>query len=167
MLARARSVTRVLLSIIAGLAVACGALWWQYSLKAEKVGELGKGLEQSQARAESLTSTLRIQRQLTTEVGMIDQNHTEGQADAQEQNETLRTDVDAGTKRLRVSAVCPAGVPATAATASSTDEGTAELAASSRTAYFALRRQLIDTELALAGLQDYVRAVCLATPGNQ
>lgn len=158
---------RLLLSVIAGLAIAAGALWWQYTLKAEKVGELTKGLEQSQARAESLGNTLRIQRQLATEVGRIDQNHTEGQADAQEQNETLRTDVDAGTKRLRVSAVCPAGVPATSATASGNDEGAAELAASSRPAYHALRRQLTDTELALEGLQDYVRTVCLAAPGNQ
>ena len=158
---------RLLLSLVAGLAIATGLLWWQYSHNTEKLGELIKGLEQSQARVESLRNTLRLQRQLYSEVGRIDQNHTEGQADAQEQNESLRADVDAGTKRLRVSAVCPAGVPTTASTARSTDERAAELDPAARPTYHALRRQLTDTELALAGLQDYVRTVCLAMPGDQ
>lgn len=57
------------------------------------------------------------------------------------ETDSLMRDVAAGKRRLLVAAKCPT-VPATGAVPGGTGEGTAELTADSRSAYFELRRGL-------------------------
>ncbi len=153
---------RILISAIVALLLGVAALWWQLDSKTERLGKVSEQLETSQARADSLTTTLRIQRELITDAEELDRKHTQDLTDAQAENERLAGAVDAGTKRLRVNASCPAvRVPEAASATGMDDAATAELSASARQDYYALRRQITLTEAALAGLQAYVRSVCL------
>lgn len=114
------------------------------------------------AKADSLRNTLRLQRELTSTAEALDQKHTQELTDANAELERMRGRVGGGSVRLRVAASCPATrVPDTAGTASLDDAEAAELSPAARQDYFSLRGQLIRTEAALAGLQDYVSEVCL------
>ena len=95
----------------------------------------------------------------------IDAQRTKEKADHAKTTDALRADVAAGKRRLRVNATCPAGsggVPASARPARVDAAAGPELTEDARSAYFALRTEITDTAAALAGLQQYVREVCLA-----
>lgn len=152
------------LLVWAGVAVAVLLLLWRL----DHLGNARDNLEQERdrlsARAESLQNTLRLQRELNAELTELDRKHTEDLSNAQAENAQLAADVAAGKRRLQLAATCPR-VPSTTdttGTAGVDDGATAELAASARQDYFALRGQLIRTEAALAGLQEYVSEVCLS-----
>lgn len=152
---------RILISLLACLLLCVALLWWQLDRRTEALGSIRSDLFQATARAESLSNTLRIQRELTTDAEHLDRQHTLELSDAQAENERLRDDIGAGNKRLRVNASCPAvRVPETASATGVDDARTAELAASARQDYFTLRRQLTTTEHALTGLQEWVSAFC-------
>jgi len=101
-----------------------------------------------------------LQRELASDAAEIDQRHTAELSAAEAETDRLAADVAAGKRRLHVAAVCPAGVPDTTGTAGVDDGATAELTSIARQDYFTLRGQLIHTEKALAGLQEWVATVC-------
>lgn len=118
------------------------------------------------ARADSLRNTLRLQRELAADAADLDQRHTQALSDARAETARLAAAVAAGERRLRVAARCPsAGVSRPASAAGMDDGEAAELTPAARQDYFALRGQLIRTEAALAGLQEYVSRVCLHGEG--
>lgn len=152
---------RILVSLSAALLLCAGLLWWQLGNKTEKLGNITAQLETSQTKAESLSNTLRLQRELITDAEVFDRTTTQGLTDAQAGNDLLQRDVAGGNKRLLIKAECPAArVPDAAGTASLDDAAAAELSADSRPDYHALREQLTTTEHALAGLQEWVGAFC-------
>lgn len=73
----------------------------------------------------------------------IDSRHTKEMADAQANLDSLRADVAAGKRRLRVAAQCPAapGVPATPGSSSVDHASSPELGPDAIEAYWTLRRQ--------------------------
>lgn len=151
------------LLVWAGVAIAIVLLLWRIDHLSNDRETLEQERNQLSARAASLQNTLRLQRELTSTAEALDRKRTEELTNANAELEELRRRVGTGSQRLLVKAVCPdTRVPATAGTASVDDAGTAELAASARQDYFALRGQLIRTEAALAGLQEYVSEVCLS-----
>lgn len=153
---------RVLAILCAALALALYSLYAAYDSKTVALGAEQEKRQQAAAQADSLTETLRLQRELATEASAIDARHTKELTDARAENERLRDAVAAGEQRLLLKAACPR-VPSTEpAGTSRLDAGaTAELAPAARSDYFALRAQLTRTETALAGLQEYVIRVCL------
>lgn len=86
-----------------------------------------------------------------------DTKHTQELSDALKANQDLRRSVDDRDQRLRVNAVCPAAVPASASAGGVADAGPAELAADARSDYFTLRDQLALSRQMILGLQDQVR----------
>lgn len=151
-------------------AVALGALlllWRVDHLSADRM-TLQLDLDRMSARAESLQSTLRLQRELIADAEELDRKHIEELKGYEAELEELRGSVARGDKRLLVSASCPdTRVPDTAGAASMDDAGRAELNPAARQDYFTLRSQLIKTEAALAGLQDYVRTVYLRSRATE
>lgn len=148
---------RILISAVIALLVALGALWWQYDRKAEALGTVTAERDTANNVVSSLRTTMRLQRELMTDLAELDRKNTEALTNARKENSQLAADVAAGRKRLRVDAVCPGGMPEAASAASTPDDRTAELNPAARPTYHALRDQLLTTENALAGLQEWVR----------
>lgn len=96
----------------------------------------------------------------------IDAKYTEELSRAKNEIDGLRAAVDDGRKRLRVKASCPTVVSGSASTASVSDAAGVELDRAARSDYFSLRERVITTEKRLAGLQEYVRNVCLSGRGE-
>ncbi|EIQ3403787.1 lysis protein, partial [Escherichia coli O157] len=77
------------------------------------------------------------------------------------ENETLRADVAAGRKRLRINATC-SGTVREAPITSGVDNATGpRLADTAERDYFILRERLMTMQKQLEGAQDYIRTQCL------
>lgn len=94
-------------------------------------------------------------------VADIDAKHTRELTDAKATIDQLERSVIAGNQRLRVNASCKPVSNLT--TASGLDDGTrAGLTDSAQRDYFTLRKRIEIARSQIAGLQDYIRNVCLA-----
>lgn len=97
------------------------------------------------------------------DVAALDARYTKELADAKAENDALRDDVAAGSRRLLVNATCPA-MP----TGKSTSAARVDNAASPRLAdcaqrdYFTLKERVTTMQKQLEGAQDYIRTQCLA-----
>ncbi|ENH6956427.1 lysis protein, partial [Escherichia coli] len=95
------------------------------------------------------------------DVAALDAKYSRELADARAENETLRADVAAGRKRLRVNATC-SGTVREATAASGVDNATApRLADAAERDYFTLRERLMTMQKQLEGAQEYIRAQCI------
>ncbi|EGT1038310.1 lysis protein [Escherichia coli] len=95
------------------------------------------------------------------DVAALDARYSRELADARAENETLRADVAAGRKRLRVNATCPGSVRE-APTTSGVDNATApRLADIAERDYFTLRDRLMTMQKQLEGAQEYIRTQCI------
>ena len=95
------------------------------------------------------------------DVAALDAKYTKELADAKAENETLRADVAAGRKRLRINATCPGSVRE-APTTSGVDNATGpQLADTVTRDYFTLRERLMTMQKQLEGAQEYIRTQCL------
>ncbi|RJG10928.1 lysis protein [Pseudomonas cavernicola] len=134
---------------------------WKESARIEAEAEL----DTSEAKAASLSATLKLSRELMTERDSLDTKYQQELTDARKDNEGLAADVAAGRKRLSVAAKCTA-LPANTSGASVDDGGACELTAAARQDYFTLRGQIAQTGKQLAGLQAYVNGVCRKSEAN-
>lgn len=152
---------RILIIALSCLVSLSALLYWQMDRKSAQVRLLASTLDDQQKISAHLRETIQRQHALIEEVRDIDHKATQELADAQAENARLAAAVAAGTQRLRIAASCPdTRVPGTTTATGVDDAKTAELAASARQDYHALRQQLTTTEHALAGLQEYVARVC-------
>ncbi|END3794017.1 lysis protein [Escherichia albertii] len=94
------------------------------------------------------------------DVAELDARYTKELADANATIESLRADVSAGRKRLRVKAVCPDMHKITAA--SGVDDGTSpRLTDAAQRDYFVLRERIEMSRKIITALQDYIQTQCL------
>ena len=108
-----------------------------------------------------LTATIADMQQRQRDVAALDAKYSRELADARAENETLRADVAAGRKRLRINATCPGSVRE-APTTSGVDNATGpQLADTVTRDYFTLRERLMTMHKQLEGAQDYIRTQCL------
>lgn len=152
--------------LVAALVVALlAALWRLDSVSADRDTAVATAKTQTAAAA-SLRETLRLGRELLTQLEQLDTTNTQELNDALDENKRLLADVAAGRQRLRLAATCaaPATVHADPGTAGVADAGGAELTADARQDYFTLRDQLALTRQMLIGLQAYVRNVLQRQP---
>ena len=95
------------------------------------------------------------------DVAALDAKYSRELADARAENETLRADVAAGRKRLRINATCPGSVRE-APTTSGVDNATSpRLADTAERDYFTLRERLVMMQAQLEGAQQYITEQCL------
>ncbi|MDR8492664.1 lysis protein [Serratia nevei] len=89
-------------------------------------------------------------------VAAIDEHRTQELNDAKNQIDGLRRLVDAGARKLQLAATCP-----TTGTAGVADAASPRLTDSAQRDYFRLRERIETARSQIAGLQDYIRQVCL------
>ncbi|HHU9049843.1 TPA: lysis protein [Escherichia coli] len=107
-----------------------------------------------------VTATIADMQQRQRDVAALDAKYSRELADARAENETLRADVAAGRKRLRINATCPGTVRE--ATASGVDNATSpRLADTAERDYFTLRERLMTMQMQLEGAQEYIRTQCI------
>ena len=95
------------------------------------------------------------------DVAALDAKYSRELADARAENETLRADVAAGRKRLRINATCPGPVREATGTARVDNATGPRLADTAERDYFTLRERLMTMQKQLEGAQDYIRTQCL------
>ncbi len=95
------------------------------------------------------------------DVAALDAKYTKELADAKAENETLRADVAAGRKRLRVNASCSAAVREATGPTSVDNATIPRLADTAERDYFTLRDRLMTMQKQLEGAQLYIREQCL------
>ncbi|EPW8009270.1 lysis protein [Escherichia coli] len=94
------------------------------------------------------------------DVAALDAKYSKELADARAENETLRADVAAGRKRLRINATCH-GTVREATDTSGVDNATGpRLADTAERDYFILRERLMTMQKQVEGAQDYIRTQC-------
>ncbi|WP_089611324.1 lysis protein, partial [Escherichia coli] len=105
-------------------------------------------------------ATITDMQQRQRDVAALDARYSRELADARAENETLRADVAAGRKRLRINATCPGSVRE-APTTSGVDNATApRLADIAERDYFTLRDRLMTMQKQLEGAQQYIKEQC-------
>lgn len=112
-----------------------------------------------QGANDKLTRQIDWQNKTQRAVAAIDENRSRELTNAKNKIDDLQRDVDDGRRRLRLSATCPT------ATASGLVDGAGpQLTQSAERDYFTLRKRIETANSQIAGLQDYIRNVCLAQP---
>ena len=107
------------------------------------------------------TATIADMQQRQRDVAALDAKYSRELANAKAENETLRADVAAGRKRLRINATCPGSVRE-APTTSGVDNATGpRLADTAERDYFTLRERLMLMQKQLEVAQEYIRTQCL------
>ena len=152
---------RVLCVVIIALLVACGALSLGLNHYRDNAitykAQRDKNVRELKLANAAITDMQMRQR----DVAALDAKYTKELADAKAENETLRADVAAGRKRLRINATCP-GTVREAPTTSGVDNATGpQLADTVTRDYFTLRERLMTMHKQLEGAQDYIRTQCL------
>ena len=94
------------------------------------------------------------------DVAALDAKYSRELADARAENETLRADVAAGRKRLRINATCPGPVREATGTARVDNATGPQLADTAERDYFILRERLMTMQKQLEGAQEYIRTQC-------
>ncbi|WP_039005572.1 lysis protein [Escherichia coli] len=108
-----------------------------------------------------LTATIADMQMRQRDVAALDAKYTKELADAKAENETLRADVAAGRKRLRVNASCSAAVREATGPTSVDNAASPRLADTAERDYFTLRERLMTMQKQLEGAQLYIREQCL------
>ncbi|WP_338156539.1 lysis protein [Xenorhabdus bovienii] len=88
----------------------------------------------------------------------MDTKHTQELANDKAKIDTLRADVAAARRKLRVQATCP--VSETTSSRSMVDAGTPQLTEAARQDYYDLLRMMAENERQTKYLQDYVNTEC-------
>ncbi|EEC7290064.1 lysis protein [Escherichia coli] len=95
------------------------------------------------------------------DVAALDAKYSRELADARAENETLRADVAAGRKRLRINATCHGTVREATGTSGVDNATGPRLADTAERDYFILRERLMTMQKQLEGAQEYIRTQCL------
>ena len=152
---------RVLCVVIIALLVACGALSLGLNHYRDNAitykAQRDKNVRELKLANAAITDMQMRQR----DVAALDAKYSRELADARAENETLRADVAAGRKRLRINATCPGSVRE-APTTSGVDNATGpRLADTAERDYFTLRERLMLMQKQLEVAQEYIRTQCL------
>ncbi|ENC2407508.1 lysis protein, partial [Escherichia coli] len=91
------------------------------------------------------------------DVAALDAKYSKELADARAENETLRADVAAGRKRLRINATCHGTVREATGTSGVDNATGPRLADTAERDYFILRERLMMMQKQLEGAQEYIR----------
>ncbi|MCY6408011.1 lysis protein [Escherichia coli] len=151
---------RVLCVVIIALLVACGALSLGLNHYRDNAitykAQRDKNVRELKLANAAITDMQMRQR----DVAALDAKYTKELADAKAENETLRADVAAGRKRLRINATCQSVREATG-TARVDNATGPQLADTVTRDYFTLRERLMTMQKQLEGAQEYIRTQCL------
>lgn len=150
-----RMMPRFIPPLLAGLLLlAMAALTWQAR---QQVSQAQQQMREAEAREQAVIQQFMRRQQAVAE---LDAQHLQELSDARDHIARLERDVADGRQRLHLHARCQP-VPATTPTASMDAATGARLDYTAQRDYFTLRRRIETARQQIAGLQDYVRQVCL------
>lgn len=141
--------------------VLCLVAWFSFDLLEGQRDTARSERDSAMFEATGLREAARISGEMLAERDAIDLQRTQELNHERAENDSLRLDVDAGLKRLRLNATCSAPATPAASASGVADADTPELTADARQDYFTLRDQLALSRQMILGLQDHVRRVCL------
>ena len=145
-----------LITSLAGIVISIAGLMNHYRHAADEWKEKS---QQQTALADSRLKTINDMQAQQKAVSDIDTQYQTTIKAKEDEITTLRNSVSSGSVRLRIKAVCPAGVPKTGTTASSANATSAELDPDARQNYYTLRSQLTQATAQINGLQAYIREI--------
>ncbi|WP_262947420.1 lysis protein [Xenorhabdus indica] len=134
--------------------IVSGLLWFYYSKyhnKAEEYADLK--LQYDEQVTINTTQQERIK-----QLHELDKTHTQELAHAKTEIDTLRADVAAGRRKLRIKATCP--VSETTSSGGVVNAGTPQLTEPARQDYYRLREMMAENERQTKYLQDYIKTEC-------
>ncbi|HIB7036727.1 TPA: lysis protein, partial [Escherichia coli] len=106
---------------------------------------------------ELANATITDMQQRQRDVAALDARYSRELADARAENETLRADVAAGRKRLRINATCPGTVREATGTSGVGNDAAVELSPVAGRNVLGIRDGIISDQAALRMLQEYIR----------
>ncbi|CDG21049.1 putative endopeptidase (Protein gp15) [Xenorhabdus poinarii G6] len=124
--------------------------------------ENGRLIGENAALGKSLSEQIDINTQQQTrlkQLAELDTKHTQELANAKTEIDTLRADVAAGRRKLRIKANCPS-VPNTVTSSSVVDATTVELSGATGSTVLDIRENIINDLAKLKYLQDYIKTEC-------
>ncbi|HGV3830749.1 TPA: lysis protein [Escherichia coli] len=152
---------RVLCVVIIVLAVGCGALWLAANHYRDNAITYKAQRDKKARELELANATITDMQVRQRDVAALDAKYSRELADARAENETLRADVAAGRRSLRINATCPGPVREATGTSGVDNATGPRLADTAERDYFTLRERLMLMQKQLEGAQDYIRTQCL------
>ncbi|WP_447220720.1 lysis protein [Escherichia coli] len=143
------------------LLVACGALWVATDHYRDNAITYKAQRDKKVSELRLANATITDMQQRQRDVAALDAKYSRELADARAENETLRADVAAGRKRLRINAICPGTVRETTGTTRVDNAARPRLADAAQRHYFTLRDRLMTMQKQLEGAQEYIRTQCI------
>ena len=153
--------SRVLCVVIIVLAGGCGALWLATDHYRDNAITYKAQRDKKARELELANATITDMQVRQRDVAALDAKYSRELADARAENETLRADVAAGRKRLRINATCPGSVREAPSTSGVDNATGPRLADTAERDYFTLRERLMMMQKQLEGAQEYIRTQCL------
>ncbi|MBD8242511.1 lysis protein [Pantoea agglomerans] len=151
--------TRYLIAALLAAALLSASVAAHYRFKAT---EWRTTAYQSQKVARQQAATITDITQRQQQLAALDKTHTEALSAAESENDALRRQLAAGTRRMYVHAKCPVSGTGAAAVSGSMGDGAAvELAGDSRQNILDIRAGIIRDREKLRYLQGYIGDVCL------
>ena len=152
---------RVLYGVLIALLLGCGSLWLATDHYRDNAITYKAQRDKKARELELANATITDMQVRQRDVAALDAKYSRELADARAENETLRADVAAGRKRLRINATC-SGTVREATGTSGVDNATGpRLADTAERDYFTLRERLMMMQKQLEGAQEYIRTQCL------
>ena len=155
------NINRMLSAFIVILLVACGALSLGLNHYRDNAITYKEQRDKKVSELEQANATITDMQVRQRDVAALDAKYSRELADARAENETLRADVAAGRKRLRINATCPGPVREATGTARVDNATGPRLADTAERDYFTLRERLMLTQKQLEVAQEYIRTQCL------
>jgi prophage endopeptidase len=113
---------------------------------------------------QQLTDTIDYQNTHIEMLHELDSRHIQELANAKTEIDTLRADVAAGRRKLRIKATCP--VPETTTSGSVGDAGSAQLTETAQQNYYDLLRMMEENRQQTEYLQGYINTECRENNGK-
>ncbi|EPN7826685.1 lysis protein [Escherichia coli] len=143
------------------LLVVCGVLWLATNHYRDNAITYKAQRDKKARELELANATITDMQQRQRDVAALDARYSRELADARAENETLRADVAAGRKRLRVKATCPGSVRETPTTSGVGNDAAVELSPVAGRNVLGIRDGIISDQAALRTLQEYIRTQCI------
>ncbi len=147
-----------LITLVKSLCVLVGISFYHYRDNAITYKEQR---DKKVSELELANATITDMQQRQRDVAALDARYSRELADARAENETLRADVAAGRKRLRINANCPGSLRKAPITSGVDNATGPRLAEAAERDYFILRERLMAMQKQLEGAQEYIRTQCI------
>ncbi|MDE1476535.1 lysis protein [Xenorhabdus bovienii] len=144
-------------SVVVGIVLIGSAAYSIYSVYVEN-GRLTDEKSSLTTQLSEKNAIITNQQERIQHLAELETKHRQELDNAKSEIDTLRADVAAGRRKLRIKAICP--VPETTSSGSMVDAGTPQLTEAARQDYYDLLRMMAENERQTKYLQDYVNTEC-------